>query len=108
MNPYVFIVGCPRSGTTLLQRMVDAHSRIAIIHETHWVWTFFKGRIGMTADGFVKKEMVSRLASHPRFGELHMTTQDIENLIPADRRVRYEEFVTALFDLYGKQRGKEL
>ena len=25
MNPYVFIVGCARSGTTLLQRMVDAH-----------------------------------------------------------------------------------
>ena len=24
-NPYVFIVGCPRSGTTLLQRMVNAH-----------------------------------------------------------------------------------
>ena len=37
MNPYVFIVGCPRSGTTLLQRVVDAHPDIAIIFETHWI-----------------------------------------------------------------------
>ncbi len=32
-NPYVFIVGCPRSGTTLLKCMVDAHPQIAIPRE---------------------------------------------------------------------------
>jgi Sulfotransferase family len=35
VNPYVFIVGCPRSGTTLLQRVVDAHPDIAVVLETH-------------------------------------------------------------------------
>ena len=30
MNPYVFIVRCLRSGTTLLRRMVNAHPQIAI------------------------------------------------------------------------------
>jgi hypothetical protein len=34
-NPYVFVVGCPRSGTTLLQRMLDAHPNLAISKETH-------------------------------------------------------------------------
>ena len=33
MNPFLFIVGCPRSGTTLLGRMLDAHPDIAVIHE---------------------------------------------------------------------------
>jgi Sulfotransferase family len=37
VNPYVFIVGTTRSGTTLLQRMVDAHPQIAVVHETHWI-----------------------------------------------------------------------
>jgi hypothetical protein len=33
----VFIVGCPRSGTTLLQRLLDAHSHVAIAPETHFI-----------------------------------------------------------------------
>jgi hypothetical protein len=37
VNPYVFIVGCPRSGTTLLQRIVGAHPAIAVVFETHWI-----------------------------------------------------------------------
>jgi len=35
VNPYVFIVGCPRSGTTPLQRIVDAHPDIAVVFQTH-------------------------------------------------------------------------
>ena len=30
LNPYVFIVGCPRSGTTLLRRIADAHPQLAV------------------------------------------------------------------------------
>src|SRR5260370_29958752 len=33
-NPFVFIVGCPRSGTTLLQRLLYAHPALAITDET--------------------------------------------------------------------------
>jgi Sulfotransferase family len=32
----IFIVGSPRSGTTLFSRILDGHSRIAIYHETHY------------------------------------------------------------------------
>ena len=37
VNPYVFIEGCPRSETTLLQRIVDAHPDIAVVFEMHWI-----------------------------------------------------------------------
>src|SRR5919106_5385011 len=37
VNPYAFVVGCPRSGTTLLQRLVDAHPDIAMLDEALWV-----------------------------------------------------------------------
>ena len=37
MNPCVFIVGCPRSGTTLLQRMLDAHPQLAVANDSHFI-----------------------------------------------------------------------
>ena len=49
-NPYVFIVGCPRSGTTLLKRLVDAHPAIASPPETHWITRFYKRGTGVAPD----------------------------------------------------------
>ena len=63
MNPYVFIVGCARSGTTLLRRIVDAHPDIAITRETHWIAKRFERQEGVTADGLVTPELFSRLLS---------------------------------------------
>ena len=62
MNPFVFIVGCPRSGTTLLQRMVDAHSQIAIVPETHWIARWFEKRKGLTPEGFVRAKLIPKSA----------------------------------------------
>ena len=44
VNPYVFIVGCARSGRRCCGRLVDAHPLIAIIHETHWITKRFNKR----------------------------------------------------------------
>jgi hypothetical protein len=46
VNPYIFIVGCPRSGTTLLQRIVDAHPDIAVVFETHSIPRWLEKRRG--------------------------------------------------------------
>jgi hypothetical protein len=46
VNPYVFIIGCPRSGTTLLQRIVDAHPDIAVVFETHSIPRWLEKRRG--------------------------------------------------------------
>lgn len=42
--PTVFIVGCPRSGTTLLQRMLDAHPAVAVAPETFFIRRFWTHR----------------------------------------------------------------
>lgn len=34
----VFVVGCGRSGTTLLRKMIDAHPEIAIPRESHFIY----------------------------------------------------------------------
>src|ERR1700754_2719208 len=40
----IFVVGCPRSGTTLLQLMLHAHQRIAIPPETRFLMPAYESR----------------------------------------------------------------
>ena len=53
----IFVLGCPRSGTTLLQLMLHAHPRIAIPPETRFVLTTYEARNGF---GDVRKEQNRR------------------------------------------------
>jgi hypothetical protein len=43
-NRPILVLGCPRSGTTLLQLMLHAHPRIAIPAETRFVLTCYRSR----------------------------------------------------------------
>jgi hypothetical protein len=110
MNPYLFIVGCPRSGTTLLQRLLDGHAQLAITPETHWIPRWFHDRQGkgITADGRVSKKLLRKLSSHPRFAELGVTPRKHHFRVEGAGRVSYARFVSSLFDLYGEQQGKPL
>jgi Sulfotransferase family len=107
MNPYVFIVGCPRSGTTLLRRIVDAHPEIAITPETHWLPTMLEERIGVDGEGRVTPALIPALLEHPKFARLAIDEPDLTELI-GSRRPHYRDFVSALFDLYGARHGKRL
>jgi hypothetical protein len=107
-NPYLFIVGSARSGTTLLRRIVGAHPQIAITRETHWVPGFYEKREGVTPDGMVTPELLDRLAAHRRFPRFGIPREELERLLPADEPVTYSAFVSGFYDLYGGRKGKRL
>jgi hypothetical protein len=108
-NPFVFIVGCPRSGTTLLRRMVDAHPLIAITRrETHWIPACFRKRIGITPDGMVTNELISWLMTDERFRFMNVSRTELESLLTAQPALPYADFVSRVFDLYAKREGKRL
>jgi Sulfotransferase family len=108
MNPFAFIVGCPRSGTTLLGRMVDAHPDIAVIHEGRFAPEWFERRRGVTADGYVTPELVDRLLGHPPFARVSVGREELERLLGDGGPVTYAEFVAGIFDLHGRAHGKRL
>lgn len=107
-NPYLFIVGCPRSGTTLLRRMVAAHREIAITPETQWIPRLFKRQKGLTPEGLVTPKVIDRLLEHRRFHLLGIGREDLEKLISPGEPVSYASFVGRIFDLYGKANRKRL
>ena len=108
MNPYVFIVGCPRSGTTLLRRLVDAHPHIAIIHQSRFIPNFFERRRGLTPEGLVTTKLVDRLLEARGVKNLETSREMLESLVEAGEPISYSTFVTGIFDLYGKGQGKLL
>jgi hypothetical protein len=100
VNPYVFVVGCPRSGTTLLQRLLDAHPQLVVINETLW--------ITREADRPVNRDLVSRLFEYRRFRRLELPREEIELLLDREGADSYARFVSGIFDLYGEKHGKPL
>jgi hypothetical protein len=107
MNPYLFIVGCPRSGTTLLRRMVDAHPDIAITRETHWIPQVVRNGRGLDVSGRATADLPAVLEAHPKFATLGIAREEIEQLV-VERQRPYAEIVALLFDRYGAGRGKRL
>ena len=109
MNPYVFVVGCPRSGTTLLGRLLDAHPQLAIIHEGRFVAAWYERRRSVTPDGAVTPQLVDELLAFRPFKNVHVSRQQLERLAANGAEpVSYARFVSGIFDLHGQALGKPL
>lgn len=90
----LFLVGCPRSGTTLLQSMLAAHSTIASFPESHLLLVTSRSRRGrwLRKSGLIAPEMRQRLqqflheVGHPEFmppktHQLHRFGQQFAQLL---------------------------
>jgi hypothetical protein len=108
VNPYAFFVGCPRSGTTLIQRLGNAHPLLAVVNEAEWIATWWETRAGVAPDGTVTPELVERLLSHRRFPRLGLQPERVAELVRDGEPKHYAVFVTELFDLHGRAEGKPL
>jgi hypothetical protein len=102
-DPYLFIVGCARSGTTLVRRIVDAHPQIAITNEMHWITRQFNSR-----NGIVTQELVSELTRHKRFAQFEIPRQQFEGLLGSEEALPYPIFLRRVFGLYGHIKSKPL
>ncbi len=107
-NPYVFLVGSPRSGTTMLKRMVNAHPLLAITRETHWIPRFYEKRKGVTEAGHVTEGLVDHLFEHHRFEQMKIKRKSLLKILRDHNDLTYANLVTQIFDNYGRRKGKPL
>jgi hypothetical protein len=108
MNPLLFIVGCARSGTTLLQRIVDAHPQIALLPEINWITNDFRDKKWLGPTGRVTMAHVARLSEHYRFRECEFRREEFESLLQPEGSVSYHTFLDRLFALHALKTGKPL
>lgn len=104
-NPYAFVVGCPRSGTTLLQRMLDAHPRLAMANDTHFIPQAIES-MSNESNPKLTSNLVDWVLNYHRFARLGLADEVVLEF--AEKAQTYVEFVSALYSEYGRMRGKLL
>jgi hypothetical protein len=89
-NPYLFVVGAARSGTTLMQRLLDAHPMLAVVNETYWVLRALWEPTGLTRDRLVTRALVEQLMASPKFDRMGLSVDDLTRLMPSDVAITYD------------------
>ena len=105
--PPVFIVGCPRSGTTLLRMMLDSHPDLAIPPESHFIPKVWALRRRYERDGAAKVERVaSDIMRTHRFKEWGLPDEDVWLRLRSLTKPGIAEVIDAFFVAYAERDGK--
>jgi Sulfotransferase family len=105
-EPPIFVVGCHRSGTSLLRRILDSHSRIACPPESKFVLPAIQmlrdpqAMRGLASMGFEREEATKALADFlTRFFDEYAAAAGKRRW--ADKTPDYVECLPELWELFG-------
>lgn len=104
-NPFLFVVGCQRSGTTMLQRMLDAHPQLAVAYDSLFITRAIKGE-ALGFDPPMSEAVLELARAHPRFSRLKLSEEAVARA--AAGASVYSEFVTGIYDELARKHGKPL
>ncbi len=103
-NPFVFVVGCPRSGTTLLQRMLDNHPQLAVAYDTLFIPATVRGQ--REKNPAVTAVLVDRIRNFRRFQRFGLPEGILDSLaIGTDH---YAQLVSRIYDAFAHLHNKPL
>ena len=101
--PAPFVVSSPRSGSTLLRMMLDAHRDLAIPSETHFV----PDLIESFDDGDPSPEsLVTTLRGHRRWEDFHLDADALLARLRDADPLTAGNAIRAFFALYAESQGK--
>lgn len=105
MLPVPFIVGVPRSGTTMLRLMLDAHSELAIPPKTMFLNLFLRSNCKQLSI----HEFVYQLADSPRWAVFGFEPDELINamgVILKKSSANIPELIRSHYQAYAQKQGK--
>jgi hypothetical protein len=104
---FPFIIGCGRSGTTLLQAMFDSHPQMAVAFKSYFVQDLGALRERYeTADGFVAEEAAQYLKTHYCFTRWNIDEGLVRQGFDCVKPANLSEMLRMAFALYAFAQGK--
>ena len=105
--PFTFVVGCNRSGTTLVRAMLDAHPAMTVVHESRFIVSLAAGRSRYERPGgFDAVAFTEDLVAHPSFARLQLEPADVAEALRPVPPADYPDAVRRVFATYAARRGK--
>ncbi len=101
--PAPFIVSSPRSGSTLLRMMLDAHPQLAIPSETHFVPEVIEAFDGGRP---TPEDVVTMLRAHRRWEDFHLSPDELLARLHEHEPLTAGNAVRSFFALYAASQGK--
>lgn len=104
---FPFIVGCMRSGTTMLRAMLDSHPEMAIPQESYFVVSMGRHRRKYErSGGFDTEPFATDLVGHAWFQRWGLSESETREALSATRPRDYPDAVRSVYQLYADRQGK--
>jgi hypothetical protein len=100
--PAPFVIGVPRSGTTLLRLMLDSHPQLVIPAETH----FLPRLIRTIADGASREQALELITTHRRWPDWGLDEAELRARFGAAEPFGAAGAARAFFGLCAERAGK--
>jgi sulfotransferase family protein len=103
LPPAPFVVGVPRSGTTLLRLMLDAHPRLTIPPETYFLPELLRT---CKAGDATPQQVMEVITATRRWPDFQLEPSSLLARLPAGRPVKGREAARAFYAAYAESLGK--
>jgi len=107
--PFLFAVGCVRSGTTMLRAMLDSHADVAVPPESYFVAPALHRAAQYSANGqFDLDRLLADVTSDDSFGDWHLSSDALDAVRHDPRPATVPEAIARLYAAYARTRAKPL
>ncbi len=104
---FPFLVGCERSGTTLVRAMLDGHPQLAVPGESHFIVPMARRRYRYRRRGaFDQMAFVDDLVRQPRLRTWHIPEALLRETYEAAAPASFADAIRLLYAIYARFHGK--
>ncbi len=106
---FPMLVGCGRSGTTLVRNVLNTHPDLAITHEAHFVGPLARERHRFESDsGLLTEPFLNAIYSDPNFVRQDVDRKQLAASMNRERPSDYADAVRRVFETYAAGQKKSL